>query len=253
MLTTLIRARRGALATSALGCAALLLSACSTATTGAGADPRAVSQGFIANAAGGCADPWINSAYAETFGRAPSGSGNAGECNVNVYGGGSWTSYDDLRLKVLNSKVCADPWVGQAVLEANRSVGAVLDIPVPGVHGQGGLCNTRLYGFGQWSSYVDLQAKARQTLAALNRQGLLLRSTGAAVVSGKVFNPNQVAIISGSTNQVALASSPRLLPVSGTTVVRNIVAAGGGNIVAAGGGNIVAAGGGNIVAVGGGN
>ena len=50
---------------------------------------------------GPCGDLWINSAYHQIAGRAPFGSGKSvGECNVNRYGGGRWSTYDDLYAKV---------------------------------------------------------------------------------------------------------------------------------------------------------
>lgn len=56
---------------------------------------------FTAHAQGGaCKDPWINQAYNQLYHRAPSGSGATGECNIMNYGGGHWTTYQDLVNKV---------------------------------------------------------------------------------------------------------------------------------------------------------
>lgn len=48
-----------------------------------------------------CNDPWIGQVYAEpAMGSSrPNGSGASGECNPVNYGGGSWSSYADLRAK----------------------------------------------------------------------------------------------------------------------------------------------------------
>ncbi len=53
-----------------------------------------------APAAAQCRDPWVTQAVRQVMGRAPVGSGETGECNIRNYGGGSWSSYDDLVGKV---------------------------------------------------------------------------------------------------------------------------------------------------------
>lgn len=47
---------------------------------------------FAAN----CADPWVTTAVTEVLRRAPPSS-NAPECNINLYNGGHWSSYKELR------------------------------------------------------------------------------------------------------------------------------------------------------------
>lgn len=47
-----------------------------------------------------CKDPWINQAVKEIVGRAPLGSQLSGECDIQRYGNGSWSNYDDLKRKV---------------------------------------------------------------------------------------------------------------------------------------------------------
>jgi hypothetical protein len=47
-------------------------------------------------AAGVCTDPWISRAYRD-LGRTPAGWGGANECNIRLYGNGSWGSYDQLK------------------------------------------------------------------------------------------------------------------------------------------------------------
>jgi hypothetical protein len=53
-----------------------------------------------AASAGTCKDPWVTRAIQEVKGRAPQGSGSSGECDIHRYGGGRWSSYEDLRAKV---------------------------------------------------------------------------------------------------------------------------------------------------------
>lgn len=134
----------------------LLLAGCAdTGRTSASADQQALATA----AGGGCADPWIGTAYRRIFGRAPNGAGNSGECNINQYGGGSWRSYADLRQKVRMSKVCQDPWVGQAVHEASQGLSLAAALPAPGAHSTAGLCNVRLSSWGTWFGYSDLASE----------------------------------------------------------------------------------------------
>lgn len=96
---------------------------------------------------GPCSDSWINGAFVDVFGRLP----GSAECSVNRYGGGSWSSYEDLKAKVMHAAVCPDPWVGQAVFEVTRR------------RAQGNECNINLYG--AWSSYPDLRSKVQRALS----------------------------------------------------------------------------------------
>lgn len=50
--------------------------------------------------AGQCRDPWVTQAVTAVQGREPAGQGELGECNIKLYGGGQWSSYDDLMNKV---------------------------------------------------------------------------------------------------------------------------------------------------------
>jgi hypothetical protein len=49
---------------------------------------------------GTCRDPWVTRAVTEVLGRPPEGTRDEGECNYRLYGGGRWTTYDDLLSKV---------------------------------------------------------------------------------------------------------------------------------------------------------
>lgn len=105
---------------------------------------------------GACRDTWINSAFNQIYHRAPQGYGSTGECNINLYGGGRWSSYPDLYNKVLGSKYCQDPWIGEAYAVAMRRR------PV------GNECSSVNYGGGHWSSFDDLVAKVQQYQAQLS-------------------------------------------------------------------------------------
>ncbi|HEX8710247.1 MAG TPA: ricin-type beta-trefoil lectin domain protein [Terracidiphilus sp.] len=104
---------------------------------------------------GACRDPWINSAYNQIFHRAPQGSGTVGECNISLYGGGRWSNYQDLYNKVLGSKYCQDPWIGEAYVLAIHRRPA------------GNECSPVNYGGGRWSGFDDLVAKVQQYQAQL--------------------------------------------------------------------------------------
>ena len=49
---------------------------------------------------GVCNDAWVTQAVRQVTGRAPSGYGNYGDCYIGNYGGGQWSSYQDLVNKV---------------------------------------------------------------------------------------------------------------------------------------------------------
>jgi hypothetical protein len=44
-----------------------------------------------------CADPWINIAFQQLGYGTPGGFGNYGDCNTQLYNGGSWSSYEQLK------------------------------------------------------------------------------------------------------------------------------------------------------------
>lgn len=48
-------------------------------------------------APGVCRDPWITQAVREVTGRAPNGEGEGGDCTYTQYGGGHWSSYQQLK------------------------------------------------------------------------------------------------------------------------------------------------------------
>lgn len=50
--------------------------------------------------AGQCRDPWVTQAITQLTGHAPRGSGESLDCNIKLYGNGSWSSYPDLVNKV---------------------------------------------------------------------------------------------------------------------------------------------------------
>lgn len=59
-----------------------------------------VEAAFSSFAPGVCRDPWVTRAVNEVTGRTPKGYGELGECNMYLYGKGSWQNYPDLLTKV---------------------------------------------------------------------------------------------------------------------------------------------------------
>ena len=111
-------------------CAIALMAAGSIGAESAGAQTR-----FAAYAP--CRDPWVTSAVMEVTGtivnettrRRSAGYGDTGECNVRLYGNGSWSSYVDLVNKVrsnMNGRqqgVCRDSYVTSAVRQVKTQMG----------------------------------------------------------------------------------------------------------------------------------
>jgi len=203
----------------------------------------------------GCRDPWITSAYSQLYHRAPQGSGDSGECNPALYGGGHWSSFPDLENKVRASKAtrapqgCRDPWITSAYSQLYHRA--------PQGSGDSGECNPALYGGGHWSSFPDLENKVRASKGQFNagssgsvrltvdRQGGLRDQNGRLLVAPGQF---LISVKNGNGTQM-------IAPRPGQTILvpPGVITAGGGNVIAAGGGNVIAAGGGNVIAAGGGN
>jgi hypothetical protein len=106
-----------------------------------------------------CSDPWINDAFAK-WGQRPNGSGNTGECATARFGGATWGNYGGnaqpvLNTWVRNSRVCSDPWIGEAYAsEIGRTVNG---------SGTSGECNAGLYG--SWGSFGALATNIKAYLA----------------------------------------------------------------------------------------
>lgn len=173
-----------------------------------------------AMATSNCSDPWVTDALVAAR-QSPDG-GNAGNCNINRYGGGSWRSKQELFDRVRTSTACQDPWIGQVFYYTyNRR---------PSGNGVSGECNPQLYGGGNWSSYMDLAGKVKTTIDALNSRGARIDAGG--------------RLINARNQQVRI----KILPAS-------VIAAGGGNVVAYGGANFspIPIAGGRVIAYGGDN
>ena len=170
--------------------------------------------------AGTCRDPWINNAYRDTGLGQPSGNDNRGECNVKLYGNGSWSSYDDLKDKVraYRSKTwsngqCRDSFIAQAYAQA---VGRA-----PNGKAESGECDMYLYGNGQWSGLDDLKTKVQQYQAS--RGGAVVPTPTSSLrldLSGNVVNSAGVTI--------ALSSA-----------IAGLVGNDGGSLIGDGGGTLV--------------
>lgn len=167
---------------------------------------------------GSCKDPWINKAFNDNFHRAPNGSGTSGECDIQRYGAGSWTNYQDLSNRVQASTWCSDPWIGQIYRNLyNRRPNAAE-------------CNVANYGGGRWSSYMDLAALIQAAQTAIHLPA------GQALVDphGNLID-NHAAIIAPTNTYVIGAGAG------------NVIGAGAGNVIGAGAGNVIGAGAGNII------
>jgi hypothetical protein len=117
------------------------------------------------NAGARCDDPWITQAYRE-INMPMRGGGSSGDCNIGLYGGAIWGTYSDpystLKTWVVNSKICSDPWIGEAyATEIGRRVNG---------SGTSGECNIYLYGGGKWSGFPDLASKIKAYLQMRDRR-----------------------------------------------------------------------------------
>ncbi|HEY4354984.1 MAG TPA: hypothetical protein VGN16_04485 [Acidobacteriaceae bacterium] len=176
-------------------------------------------------AVGRCTNQQINQAFTAMT-MVPNGSGAGGDCNPTNYGAGSWTSLQDLEVRVVHSRDCSDPWLGQIYWYTyNRRPNATE-------------CNKSNYGGGSWSSYMDLANKVKTYQSGLiaNNRPSSYSSPGTPQIASSAISRSTV---SGNN------SGPKIATPATTAQGGNIVAQGGGNIVAQGGGNIVAQGGGN--------
>ena len=55
---------------------------------------------FAMSAKAQCRDAWVSQGIKEIIGRSARRSGDTGECNTKLYGGGSWGNYEDLKAKI---------------------------------------------------------------------------------------------------------------------------------------------------------
>jgi hypothetical protein len=169
--------------------------------------PTAVQAAPVA-AATGCHDPWINQAYTIVMLRPASGSGVSGECNPALYGGGQWSSLNDLEKKVVAYHT---PQPAPSTLQLGH-------LPL---------------GTGQTSGTAPLTVLPLSSTMNTAKPPLVLPPGSYHVdKNGNLANSAGIVVMTRGTFY--------------TTATGNIVAQGGGNIVAQGGGNIVAQGGGNI-------
>jgi hypothetical protein len=195
--------------------------------------------------AGQCRDPWVTKAVQQVTGHQPNGSADNGECDYRRYGGGHWTTYDDLLTKVRTafgasapasiSGVCRDAWVTQAVRQVTGRA--------PNGSGDNGECAVQRYGGGHWTSYDDLVGKVRVAFG----MGVPQQSPyGNVTLAPKASD--------FTVSSTALGYSRGHGPARGSTVtyqggqyqVVNVIAQGGGNLITDNGGGVIAQGGGNL-------
>ena len=127
----------------------------------------------------GCTDAWVTQTIREVYQRAPNGSGNSGECNVNRYGGGKWNSYDQLKRYVSYQYLCQDPWIAQAVYDAHGRT--------PRGSGTTGECNPYLYG-NSWSGYPALKTLVQGSITTLAAQSITFSNAGSLMSNGVVLD-----------------------------------------------------------------
>lgn len=99
-----------------------------------------------------CRDPWIGQVFKFTYNRLPSGNGDTGECNPQLYGDGNWSSYMDLSGKVkitidaLNSRGARIDASGRLInANNNRVIAPRINIVPAGVIANGG---ANVIGYG---------------------------------------------------------------------------------------------------------
>ena len=197
-----------------------------------------------------CRDAWVTSAFMDVTGsvvnettrRKPAGYGDTGECNVRLYGNGSWSSYNDLVSKVrasINGRmqgVCRDSYVTSAVRQVKTQMGirnsGIGDTFAPQGFGERGECNMYLYGGGSWSSMDDLKSKVTTVFTGWRNKGMGFDINGNFVRAGlNPFPTTRIMVIAKDLLNQAIAAG--------------VVAGGAGNIVATDGATVVAAGAGN--------
>jgi hypothetical protein len=189
----------------------------------------------VSHAQGGsCKDPWINAAYNADFHRAPSGSGTSGECNINLYGAGSWSSEQDLFIRVTESKDCTDPWIGQIYRNLyNRKPTAAE-------------CSVSNYGGGQWSTYMDLTAKIQAYQSGGGRASSPVLSSGPC---GSYRAPNARSYVADAGLDLC-DSNGNVVANAGSFFVQvapSVVSHDGGSIVSHDGGSLVSHDGGSLI------
>ncbi|WP_394796276.1 hypothetical protein [Armatimonas sp.] len=164
---------------------------------------RPASAALVRSAA--CRDPLINQVYNDDIRRAPNGLGDIGECNALNYGGGQWSTYEDLRKKVrlygatVPPSSCRDQALTEALIELASppsrpgTVSATLNRIRPRGTAELGECNMYLYGGGSWAGKDDLKDKIRKAKSALSRYGYVVSPVGKLLDSSlRQIGPVQV-------------------------------------------------------------
>lgn len=177
-----------------------------------------------------CRDPLINKVYNDDIRRAPRGLGDTGECNPLNYGGGQWSSYEDLRKKVrlygatVPPSSCRDQLLTDTLIELDSppskpgTVSNTLNRIRPRGTGELGECNMYLYGGGSWSGKDDLKDKIVKARSALRRYGYIISPIGKLLESNyREIGPVQV----GPANTI-----PVLVRENGVDTVKVIAADG---------------------------
>lgn len=155
--------------------------------------------------AGQCGDPWVTRAVQQVMGRPPAGSGNDGECSIYRYGGGHWTSYDDLVGKVRVAFGRAQP---QQPPTLNLGVKAS-DFTVPST--ALGYSQGRAPAQGRTVSYqgrqyqvVNVVAQGGGNLITDNGGGLLSTNGGNLMVTLRLISSDSAGVVGPGGSSVMI-------------------------------------------------
>lgn len=133
-----------------------------------------------------CSDPLINQAYRNVFNRPPDPgapingmrpaqiTSTSGECNPNIYGGGSYTgNLSKLMTWVMASHVCQDPWIAEVFATELPGGQRLINNHNPTQLENGrpystmGQCNRSNYG--SWRNFQELAANIQNFFSPRSR------------------------------------------------------------------------------------
>jgi hypothetical protein len=195
-----------------------------------------------------CRDAWISRAVQEITGRPVKGTGDSDECNKMNYGGGTWSSLEDLKSKVQVAGICKDPWITQAYKDP-QGVGRT-----PEGWGTKGQCNTKLYNNGSWNSYNHLRTLVKDLNTSLVAFGVLPE---VFVIPGRNPATSSNALAIAFVNNGKIQPQAKLVGQDGATLIGNdsagLVGNDGASVVPTAGGSIAIANNAPLVAAGAGN
>lgn len=169
-----------------------------------------------------CNDPWIGEAYQDLgYGR-PQGSGGSGDCDTGRYGGGRWSSYDDLKNKIRAYKTAAAaPPVPRSAPAAPVAVAPAAP-PNPGNLFKAGDSVRAKDKYGIWYQAV---------VAGAEGNSYRIRQSGASAPSAELYeevrlcSPADYARFDKACAEKRTAAAPAPAPVAAPKVEPTPVAA----------------------------